>query len=127
GSIENTTPKIDAMLSPLGYYGGTTQTMPPKPGSPAIDAGSNALIASGVLTDQRGGPRIAGAQVDIGSVETDAPTRPPPPPPPPSGGGTGGNTGGGTGGDGDHQDKDKKHPEKDAKAREKEKAKKHKK
>src|SRR5207237_10736372 len=40
GSIENRTPKIDALLSPLGYHGGTTQVMPPKPGSPAINGGN---------------------------------------------------------------------------------------
>ena len=34
-------------LAPLGSYGGPTQTMALLPGSPAIDAGSNALIPSG--------------------------------------------------------------------------------
>jgi len=56
-------------LMPLGWYGGPTETMPPLPGSPAIDAGSNALIPSGVTTDQRGDPRTIGKSVDIGSVE----------------------------------------------------------
>ena len=76
GSVENATPRIDAMLSPLGYYGGTTQTMPPKAGSPAINAGDNSLVPTGILTDQRGKPRIAGGRVDIGSVETVAPQPP---------------------------------------------------
>ena len=41
------------------------------PGSPAIDAGSNALIPSGVITDQRGAgdPRIVNGTVDIGAFE----------------------------------------------------------
>ena len=32
-SIENLTPKINPLLLPLGYHGGTTQTMPPLAGS----------------------------------------------------------------------------------------------
>ena len=39
------------------------------PGSPAIDAGSNALIPSGVTTDQRGYARIVNGTVDIGAYE----------------------------------------------------------
>ena len=42
------------VIAALGDYGGPTQTMPLLPGSPAIDAGSNALIPGGVTTDQRG-------------------------------------------------------------------------
>jgi hypothetical protein len=91
------------MLSPLGYYGGTTQTMPPKPGSPAIDAGSNALVPGGLHTDQRGLPRIAGARVDIGSVETAAAV-----PPPPTGGGDKGEDKGKGGSDKEGKGKDAK-------------------
>ncbi len=40
------------------------------PGSPAIDAGNNALIPSGVTTDQRGLPRIVNGNVDIGAFES---------------------------------------------------------
>lgn len=60
---------VDAGLLPLGSYGGPTQTMPPMPGSPAINHGSNALVAGGVTTDQRGLPRVIGGAVDIGAVE----------------------------------------------------------
>ena len=58
------------MLAPLGNYGGPTQTMALLPGSPAIDAGSNALIPAGVTTDQRGLPRIVSGIVDIGAFES---------------------------------------------------------
>lgn len=53
------------LLAPLGNYGGPTQTMPPLPGSPAINAGG----LSAFITDQRGYPRTSGNAVDIGSVE----------------------------------------------------------
>jgi len=68
-----------ATLSPLGNYGGPTQTMLPLPGSSAICAGSAALIPSGVTTDQRGLPNTnssytgysAGSPcVDAGAVQT---------------------------------------------------------
>jgi hypothetical protein len=57
-------------LAPLGNCGGPTPTMPPLPGSPAVDRGSNALVPAGVLTDQRGLPRIVNGTVDIGAVES---------------------------------------------------------
>jgi parallel beta helix pectate lyase-like protein len=56
------------MLSPLGNYGGSVQTMLPLPGSPALDAGNDAAVA-GLATDARGYPRISGAHVDIGAAE----------------------------------------------------------
>jgi hypothetical protein len=59
----------DPKLGPLGYYGGPSQTMPLLPGSPAIDAGNNALVPAGVTTDQRGYPRVCGAAVDVGAYE----------------------------------------------------------
>jgi hypothetical protein len=64
---------LNPMLAPLGNYGGPTQTMPPLPGSPAIDAGSNTLALDAnyqpLTTDQRGMPRIVNGTVDIGAVE----------------------------------------------------------
>ncbi len=52
-------------LEALGDYGGRTWTMPPKEGSPAIDAGGTTAL----LVDQRGLPRVVGPAVDIGAVE----------------------------------------------------------
>jgi hypothetical protein len=63
---------LDPLLAPLGNYGGTTQTMPLLPGSPAIDAGNNALAtfnSVALATDQRGLTRIVNGTVDIGAVE----------------------------------------------------------
>ncbi len=63
-------------LGTLGNFGGTTQTIPLLPGSPAIDAGSNALAVDGngnaLTTDQRGAgfQRTIGASVDVGAYET---------------------------------------------------------
>ncbi len=65
---------INPLLAPLGNHGGPTETMPLLPGSPAIDAGSNALAvdANGkpLTTDQRGLPRTVNGTVDIGAVES---------------------------------------------------------
>ncbi len=55
----------DPMLAPLGNYGGPTQTMPPLPGSPAVDS----AVATTLNTDQRGFPRPLGLAPDIGAVE----------------------------------------------------------
>ena len=60
---------LNALLASLGNYGGQTQTMGLFVGSPAIDAGSNALIPSGITTDARGLPRIVNSTVDIGAFE----------------------------------------------------------
>ncbi|MGI9240971.1 MAG: choice-of-anchor Q domain-containing protein [Verrucomicrobiales bacterium] len=67
--VENSLLGIDPILAPLGDYGGRTETMPPLAGSPAIDAGDDSL-ASSFATDQRGHPRLSGAHVDIGAVES---------------------------------------------------------
>ena len=55
-------------LAPLRNYGGPTPTMPPLPGSPAIDAGLDSVTGF-LATDQRGKARLAGTHVDIGAVE----------------------------------------------------------
>jgi CSLREA domain-containing protein len=67
----------NALLAPLGNYGGPTQTMALLPGSPAINAGDNAAIsnppfAGPPFTDQRGTGfnRIVGSSVDIGAFES---------------------------------------------------------
>jgi len=68
---------LDPKLSPLGNYGGPTQTMALLPGSPALNAGWSALAVDGndnpLTTDQRGLPRIYGPSVDIGAYESQPP------------------------------------------------------
>lgn len=56
------------LLAPLGNYGGPTQTMPPLPGSPAIDAGDDSATNT-FASDQLGLPRLSGMHVDIGAAE----------------------------------------------------------
>jgi hypothetical protein len=53
-------------LGPLQFNGGTTETMMPLPGSPAIGAGSSSTLA----TDQRGFARSTSASSDLGAVST---------------------------------------------------------
>ncbi|HEX4021133.1 MAG TPA: choice-of-anchor Q domain-containing protein [Acidobacteriaceae bacterium] len=53
-------------LGPLQYNGGTTETMMPLPGSPAIEAGLNSTLA----TDQRGFTRSTSGASDLGAVQT---------------------------------------------------------
>ena len=64
-----------ALLGPLADNGGPTLTHALLLGSPAIDAGSNALAidANGdpLTTDQRGEARIQFGTVDIGAVESE--------------------------------------------------------
>ena len=69
-TFQGTASNANPLLALLGNYGGPTQTMPPLPGSPVIDAGSNALIPNGVTTDQRGFTRIVNGAVDIGAFES---------------------------------------------------------
>jgi predicted outer membrane repeat protein len=69
--VNGTIVGVDPLLAPLANYGGPTQTHALLPGSPAINAGNNALIPMGVTEDQRGTgfPRIAFTTVDIGAFE----------------------------------------------------------
>ncbi|HEY7907859.1 MAG TPA: choice-of-anchor Q domain-containing protein, partial [Thermomicrobiales bacterium] len=76
------------LLGTLGSYGGPTPTIPLLPGSPAIDAGDDAVCAqtgtgkvNGV--DQRGITRPQGAHCDIGAFEALPPPNPLPPAKPP--------------------------------------------
>jgi predicted outer membrane repeat protein len=57
----------DPKLAPLARYGGSTATMPPLPGSPAIDTAVR--LPDSPLTDQRGEPRPAGPYPDLGAIE----------------------------------------------------------
>ena len=62
----------EPLLGPLQDNGGLSPTMALLPGSPAIDAGSNAIAnASGLTTDQRGTgfPRVVGPAVDLGAYK----------------------------------------------------------
>jgi hypothetical protein len=60
---------LDPKFEPLANNGGPTLTRLPRPGSPLINAGVNAVIATGITTDQRGFRRIKFGIVDIGAVE----------------------------------------------------------
>ncbi len=62
------------LSSALHNYGGPTRTLLPLAGSPAINAGSNALVPAGIHTDQRTLSRIMNGTVDIGAVEIQSPT-----------------------------------------------------
>ena len=56
---------LDGMIGPLGDYGGLTQTVGLRPGSPAINT-SNPTTAT---TDQRGETRVNGIAADRGAFE----------------------------------------------------------
>jgi hypothetical protein len=62
---------LDPILGPLADNGGPTFTMALLHGSPALDAGSDALLQQpyNLKTDQRGFPRRSGSHVDIGAFE----------------------------------------------------------
>jgi predicted outer membrane repeat protein len=56
-------------LTPLGNYGGPTETFALLPGSPALGTGSTSADAS-LNTDQRGLSRVVNGKTDIGAFET---------------------------------------------------------
>jgi hypothetical protein len=62
----------DPLLSPLGSYGGSAQTVALLPGSPAIDAGDSTTCAAQPNNnqDQRGVVRPVGVRCDIGAFES---------------------------------------------------------
>ena len=69
GSLSSTNP----LLGTLGNYGGSTQTFPLLPGSPAIDAGNATVCADANIVknlDQRGIVRPVGTACDIGAFES---------------------------------------------------------
>ncbi|HBO43932.1 MAG TPA: hypothetical protein DD670_08375, partial [Planctomycetaceae bacterium] len=76
GNQIGTDSPIDPMLGPLQDNGGTTATHEPLPGSPLIDAGSDAKALDAknnpLPTDQRGFVRFF-ETVDIGAVESQPP------------------------------------------------------
>ncbi len=62
------------LLGTLQNNGGSVQTLALAAGSPALDAGSNALAsAAGLTTDQRGFNRVVNSVVDIGAYEYQPP------------------------------------------------------
>jgi hypothetical protein len=63
--------KADPLLGPLQDNGGPTFTMALMGGSPAIDAGDDAVCAAPPVlgVDQRGQPRPGGPHCDIGAFE----------------------------------------------------------
>jgi len=69
--VGSTNAPLDPKLAALTNNGGGTFTMAVLPGSPALDAGDDALLVPpfNLMTDQRGLPRKSGAHVDIGAFE----------------------------------------------------------
>ena len=63
---------LDPKLGPLQNNGGPTLTIALLAGSPALNAGDDALLGApfNLTTDQRGLPRKSGAHVDIGAFES---------------------------------------------------------
>ncbi|HZK82981.1 MAG TPA: choice-of-anchor Q domain-containing protein, partial [Humisphaera sp.] len=62
---------LAAKLGPLANNGGPTKTAALLSGSPALNAGSNAIAANyGLTTDQRGVGRVRFGTVDIGAYES---------------------------------------------------------
>jgi Bacterial Ig-like domain (group 3)/Pectate lyase superfamily protein/Fibronectin type III domain len=69
--LGTTSSPIDAMLAPLGDFGGPTETMPPLPGSPVLSAGASFSIGASVITsDQRGLARPTNTSSNIGAFQS---------------------------------------------------------
>jgi len=81
GSLAN---PLDPHLGPLQNNGGPTQTLALLPGSPAINAGENAIQLFNGPNDQRGQgfPRVVNGTIDIGAFEYQPPSSPSPSPSP---------------------------------------------
>ena len=60
---------MDALISALADNHGPVPTCALLPGSPALDAGDDTLLASNITTDARGFARLSGTHVDIGAYE----------------------------------------------------------
>lgn len=60
---------LDAMIASLADNHGAVPTCALLPGSPALDAGDDTLLASNIVQDARGYARKSGAHVDIGAFE----------------------------------------------------------
>jgi hypothetical protein len=62
---------LDPVVGVLSANAGPAAALPLLPGSPAIDAGDDALVSApySLQTDQRGLPRKSGTHVDIGAFE----------------------------------------------------------
>ena len=60
---------IDAMVNGLADNGGPVNTCALQPGSPALDAGDDAVLSANLTTDARGYARKSGPHVDIGAFE----------------------------------------------------------
>ncbi len=72
--VGNPALSINPRLQPFAVYGGTVETMPPLPNSPALEAGSAALAGQPgacEAIDARGIARPQGTRCDIGAAELD--------------------------------------------------------
>ncbi|MEH2276016.1 MAG: DUF4347 domain-containing protein [Nostoc sp.] len=78
--VGTSTSPINPKLGLLQNNGGTTLTHALLAGSPAINAGKNSLVTTGITTDQRGAGfnRIFNGVIDIGAYEVQPPTTKPP-------------------------------------------------
>ncbi|MEH2313882.1 MAG: DUF4347 domain-containing protein [Nostoc sp.] len=78
--VGTSTNPINPKLGLLQNNGGATLTHALLAGSPAINAGKNSLVTTGITTDQRGTGfnRIFNGVIDIGAYEVQPPTTKPP-------------------------------------------------